>query len=188
MLPIEQFPEVPEGLEREVYNFYESTVHSNGFSRYFGSKAQAFGIGGEEADKLDNLINQLYSTYETMKAVQSHGKQVPKRGFEFNSISSAAMGVYNFTGIVRGNENSDGDFNDIVALIKRTSSEVSNLLRIYQQFEIGSEQAREAFEMQHFDIEGAEKNALSALQDKLKFEAAIYEGIKAHYGISVEVK
>jgi len=178
MKPLAEFPEVPEGLEREVYELYESTVEGKGysaFSTYFRRQVGAGVVDERQAKILDALVDGLYGTYESIKMVTSEGRHKRKAPLDFNIFVTATLGSYNDAGLVfSGSNKEQGGFGDY-----KTLSELSHSM-------LGKTEAigRLSNPPKPSNLRGP---ALEALQDKLRFEAAIYEGMKKLYGVTVEL-
>ncbi len=191
MLPLEKFPEVPEGLEKEIYSCYESTVaeHSGDYlySNYFGAKEGAFGLDEEQARRLDRLVDLIYGTYETTKMLSSNGVHKSKTILDFNVFQTAAAGAYNDTGIVNGgfDNGNFGDYSVLVIIGNKLTCAVQPFISTFFNRKT-SELALPETQVEIFKF--LKKDALAALEQTLRFEAAIYEAMKKHYGITVEVK
>jgi len=177
MKPIEEFPEVPEGLEREVYDLYESTVKvHDDFPSYFKERAETFKLSEKDAKVLDYLVHWLHGTYETIKKISANGKYNHKSEVRFNVFIAAGSGQYNDTGLVTGLDRSTGNFGDYATISSFGQGLNEKIAGVLISFD---SETRENLQ------ENLKEDALSALKDKLRFEAAMYEGMKKVYDVTV---
>ena len=176
--PIEKFPDVQPGLDAEIRRLYESSRDAHGFPRYFRRKAAALRLSRRQAGELDGLVEQIYATLETINSVESRGGHRAARPIAFNALDNAANGVYNDSGwvhseVVRGE--GTGDHNAILLLAAGLRAPIDAGVEI---LEGGAEIAGE------IDPGKLKEEVLDALQKKLRFESAIYYGMKKIYGVT----
>lgn len=203
MLPIDKFPEVPEGLEAEVNRLYSQCLpEGNGsFSAYFVSNTETYGISHEAASNLDRLLNSVRGTFEAIKVVDTRGVYKSEAPIDFivpleTECEFAALGVLQGLlaphDIVYGNSPEVVDFslglrrNITVPLdffksgIATIDAYITDRLKTNPTLSLDMPQG-----MPNITSKWLRSAALSALNDKLRFEAAVYEGLKARYGVTV---
>lgn len=184
MKPLKEFPDVPEGLEREVNQLYSSTAGDNGFSKYFRNRSEAFRISESQAQELDYLVDWMYGTYAAVQAIDSGNRRVPEVSLEWDAFTAAAFGAYAAAGLFVE------DAEPVLNLSRKLRLMVSPLLDIYYLLECEPEEANailDSAEGEGFSLEQVEKGASSVLGEKLRFEAGVYAGLKKAYGITVAI-
>lgn len=166
MVDINMFSEPSEQLAREVRAL--SQYHDGSLVTFFAEHKGELNVSDPVSRQLDIVLRCLSGTYGMMSNVAAGGAD--RGGLEFNVLINAANGDYNPLGIVNGGCTPAKP----VPQFTPDSLSLRDLTSRLQQLTAKIPETAEG-----------RKAVFDALRQKLVFEAAIYDAMKKHYGISL---